>query len=76
MFCGLITIVGRSMLSKLVHKDEVGKIYSFLASGEAAIPLIASPIYNLLYSATLDSFPGAVYVLTSSLDFLILLSFM
>lgn len=75
MFCGLITIVARSMISKLVSKDEVGKIYSFLASGEAAIPLIAVPIYNFIYAESFESFPGAIYMFSTCINFFIFFSF-
>jgi len=64
------------MISKLVHKDEVGKIYSFVASGEAAIPLFAAPFYNTIYAATETSAPGAGYMVTTFLNGFIVISFM
>jgi PCFT/HCP family folate transporter-like MFS transporter 1/3 len=76
MFCGLISIMIRSMISKLVSKDEVGKVFSFVASGEATMPLIAAPLYNLVYSCTVSTYPGTVYVMSSGFNLLILIAFM
>lgn len=34
MFAGLISIVIRAMLSKIVAKEEIAKVFTFLACGE------------------------------------------
>ena len=76
MFCGMITIVIRSMLSKIVSRDELGKIYSFLACGEATMPVIAAPLFNTLFSATVLRFVPAVYVLCAVFNSIIVVSFL
>ena len=58
----LSAIVIRSILSKVVVKSELGKIFSMVASLEAAVPLFAAPIFTFVYNHTLDSFPGAVFL--------------
>jgi len=63
----LASIVIRSILSKCVSKSELGKVYSVLASLEAAVPLFASPLFTFVYSATLESFLGAVFILQAGL---------
>jgi len=62
-------IVIRSMLSKCVNKSDLGKIYSLLASLEAAVPLFASPLFTVVYNSTLDIFPGAVFLVQAGIFF-------
>lgn len=68
-----IGVVIRSMLSKLVLSDELSHVYSVLASFESLVPLISTSTYNLIYKATIDSFPGCVFVVFSSLLFVLLI---
>ena len=51
----------RAIVSKLVDGDEVGKIFSVVATLESAIPIFASPAYSNLFAATIATFPGAIY---------------
>ena len=60
-------IVIRSLLSKCVSPAELGKIFSLLASLEAAVPLFAAPLFSLVYTATLDSWPGAVFAVQAGI---------
>lgn len=50
-----------------------GHVYSVLASLESTVPLICTPTYNLIYEATIDVFPGCVFVVAASLNFVVLL---
>ena len=52
------SIVIRSMLSKCVSKAELGKIFSLLASLEAAVPLFAAPLFTFVYTHTLETWTG------------------
>ena len=52
------SIVIRSMLSKCVSKAELGKIFSLLASLEAAVPLFAAPLFTFVYTNTLETWTG------------------
>jgi PCFT/HCP family folate transporter-like MFS transporter 1/3 len=61
------SIVIRSMLSKCVNKSDLGKIYSLLASLEAAVPLFAAPLFTIVYTSTLDTFPGSVFLVQAAL---------
>jgi len=56
------SIVIRSMLSKCVTKAELGKIFSLLASLEALVPLVSAPLFTLIYTTTLDTWSGAVFL--------------
>ena len=57
----------RSMLSKTSDsKTNGGALFSLLASITALVPLISSPIIAWLYSSTLDTFPGTIFLVTAA----------
>ncbi|XP_071441290.1 probable peptidoglycan muropeptide transporter SLC46 [Hetaerina americana] len=62
--------VSRSILSKSVPQDELGKVFSLTASLEALTPLASSPLYTLLYNKTLHAFPGAFFILSAGIFFI------
>jgi len=64
---GQSSMVIRSLLSKLVTKSDLGKVYSMLGCLENIIPLIFSPILTFTYNHTLNTFPGAVYAVSASI---------
>ena len=43
----------RSLMSKCIKEDEVGKMFSLLAIIAALAPLVANPIFRQLYNHTL-----------------------
>ncbi|XP_052744626.1 proton-coupled folate transporter-like [Bicyclus anynana] len=53
----------RSLGTKVVIPEKVGKMCSLIGFVEAVVPVAYTPIYSKLYSRTLDSFPGAFYLL-------------
>ncbi|CAH2042400.1 unnamed protein product, partial [Iphiclides podalirius] len=53
----------RSLGTKVVDQDKVGKMCSLIGFVEAIIPVIYSPLYSKVYSLTLDTFSGAFYLL-------------
>jgi PCFT/HCP family folate transporter-like MFS transporter 1/3 len=59
--------VVRSLLSKCVSMHEIGKVFSILAVIAALAPVAGNPIFRQLYNATIDTFPGAIFTLGSSL---------
>jgi len=61
------SIVIRSMLSKCVTKAELGKIFSLLASLEAAVPLFAAPLFTYVYTHTLETWTGAVFIVQAGI---------
>lgn len=66
----------RSMATKLVSKDELGKVNSLFGVAEALMPVVYAPMYSTLYAATLKVFPGAFYVLGSAITVLAVLIFL
>ncbi|XP_031763048.2 solute carrier family 46 member 3-like isoform X2 [Galleria mellonella] len=67
IFNGTSFIAMRSMVSKLVERDELGKVNSFFGLAEAMMPLVYAPMYTTVYTATIKSFPGAFFLLGGGL---------
>lgn len=63
MLNGTSFIAMRSIVSKLVTPDELGKINSLFGVCEALMPLAYGPMYSLVYSSTIDHVPGAFFLL-------------
>ena len=57
----------RSLFTRCVKPDEVGKIFSAVAIIAAIAPLISNVILRKLYNATIDVFPQAFLVLAGVL---------
>ncbi|KAG6464545.1 hypothetical protein O3G_MSEX014585 [Manduca sexta] len=57
----------RSIASKLVNPDEVGKTSSLISISEALVPVIYSPVYSFVYDRTLTTFSGAFYLISAGL---------
>ena len=55
----VITVTIRSQSTKEVDKEEIGRIFSVVALGQALVPLIANPMFGGIYKATLDYFEGS-----------------
>ncbi|CAL4119966.1 unnamed protein product [Meganyctiphanes norvegica] len=53
----------RSALTKFVPSNEIGSIYATLAIFETLLPLITEPIETFVYNASLDIFPGMIFLL-------------
>lgn len=58
----------RTIFTLCVDQHEIGKIYAAVGIIAALAPGAASPIFNLLYNKTLDTFPGAYIILTASVS--------
>ena len=56
----------RSMLTKNVNPDEVGKVFSVVATFQALLPFMAGPAYNDLYKYTVSYLPQVwIYLVIS-----------
>ncbi|KAJ2947157.1 hypothetical protein O0L34_g16515 [Tuta absoluta] len=60
---GTSFIAMRSIATKLVSGEELGKINSLFGLAEAMMPLVYGPLYSQVYIATLNILPGAVFLL-------------
>ncbi|XP_050308305.1 proton-coupled folate transporter-like isoform X2 [Anthonomus grandis grandis] len=60
---GTSFIAMRSIASKLVPSDELGKLNSLFGACEALMPLLYGPMYSATYAATINTMPGAFFIL-------------
>ncbi|KAG7299696.1 hypothetical protein JYU34_016693 [Plutella xylostella] len=72
---GTILIAARSMLSKLVEPDDFGKVNSIFSLTENAMQLVYIPLYTRVYTATMQWFPGFMFLMTGGLMVPILIVF-
>ncbi|KAL3199334.1 hypothetical protein MRX96_013988 [Rhipicephalus microplus] len=63
---GLPTFLGqvgmRTHLSKLVAPDEVGKVFSLLASFESVVPIIGEVLLTTIFNQSIGFLPGMPYL--------------
>jgi hypothetical protein len=59
------------MLTKVVPKTELGKVFSLLSSLESAVPLIISPLIVNIYKSTIDHFAGTIFIVFSAISLLV-----
>ncbi|XP_072397415.1 probable peptidoglycan muropeptide transporter SLC46 [Diabrotica undecimpunctata] len=64
VFGALFAPVLRSIGSKLVSTDELGKFHSLFSIVETLSPLIFSPIHSKVYAMTINKNPGSYYLVT------------
>ncbi|KAF2884244.1 hypothetical protein ILUMI_21936 [Ignelater luminosus] len=76
MLNGTSFIALRSIISKLVSPDELGKINSLFGVSEALMPLVYGPMYSLVYKWTINVVPGAFYLFGGVLTFPAILIFL
>jgi len=61
------TTLFRSLITKCVDPDEVGKIFSIVGAFQAFLPFASSPLFGFLYRATVSTFPAAFLFLVAAL---------
>lgn len=64
-FCSLGSIVNsvsRSMVSKLVPSEELGKTFALLALLDSVVPLISSVVFSQTYNLSLETFSELIFV--------------
>lgn len=59
---GTSLIAMRSIASKLVSNDELGKVNSLFGVAESLVPLVYAPLYAKIYTATLSILPGTFFL--------------
>lgn len=59
---GTSFIAMRSIASKLVPTDELGKVNSLFGVCESLMPLVYGPMYSAIYAATMKTFPGTFFL--------------
>ncbi|XP_015795633.1 uncharacterized protein LOC107372004 [Tetranychus urticae] len=66
-FAAVIPLADRSIISRMIHKDEIGQVYAFSSAIGGFSPTIASVFYSKVFTATLDYNPGLVYIIAGLL---------
>lgn len=66
----------RSLLSKIIPHAEIGQIFAFGISLESLIAMTAGPMYTIIYTNSINVFPGAFVLIPFSLHIINLLLFM
>lgn len=67
IFSGTSFTAMRSIATKLVERDELGKVNSLFGAAEALMPLIYIPMYAGFYKVTIATFPGAFFLIGGAL---------
>ena len=67
------TTVIRSLITKIIHPDEVGRVFSVVAIFIAILPFIGSPMFGLLYKNTVATQPNAFIFLITGIKGLVFL---
>jgi len=62
----------RSTLTKIVGSEDVGKVFAAVGSLQALMGF-ASPIFNIIYINTLDTYVGLVYLIAAGIDAFLLI---
>lgn len=69
-FAGVIFVADRTIISRMINRDEIGQVYAFSSAIGGFTPTISSIFYTKVFTSTLDYNPGIVYIL-SGLIFII-----
>lgn len=60
-FISIRALVLKSILSKYVESDELGRSFSIIAIVEAIGKLVFVSLYSIVYENTLETWPAAFY---------------
>ncbi|ROT69738.1 Proton-coupled folate transporter [Penaeus vannamei] len=71
-----LVIAIRSMSTKLVSKEEKGRISAVMAATNGLMPMVAYAAYSPIYYTTVDTLPAAQFFFGASLNVLIIIIFM
>ncbi|XP_064099680.1 probable peptidoglycan muropeptide transporter SLC46 [Macrobrachium nipponense] len=69
------SIAIRSMLSKFVTGDELGKVSAVMGALDGVMPMISFSLYTSVYHATVHTFPGAQFFFGASANILMTVFF-
>ena len=73
-FNSVITVIIRSLCTKMVDEDEKGRVFAVVALGQALVPIVVGPALGAIYQATLGTFAGAYMLVVVGLLLIAFLS--
>lgn len=62
---GGVSPMARTLVTKIVVAEELGKMFAFMVPLEIFAGTVVTPIYTLVYNATIDSLPSAYNFVTA-----------
>lgn len=65
VLAGGINPMLRTLMSKLVPPEEMGKLFALIVPLEILTSIAVSPIYTIVYNSTIDVLPSAYNFLTA-----------
>ncbi|KAH7636323.1 hypothetical protein HUG17_10293 [Dermatophagoides farinae] len=67
---GLSAVVLKTKISKLIPKDEVGKIFSVISTIESLVPFLGTLIFSTIFSASVSTYPTLIYHVSAAMTLL------
>ncbi|XP_049818956.1 proton-coupled folate transporter isoform X2 [Aethina tumida] len=64
---GVLSPMTRSLVSKLVPAEEIGKIFGMIITSESLFGILGSPIYTLIYNSTIKKDPSIFCFVTAGI---------
>lgn len=62
LFFPTLAVALKSIIGRYVESDELGKVFSILGIMDAIDGFVFPTVYSIIYIHTLDSFPGAIFL--------------
>jgi uncharacterized membrane protein len=75
LFVSTKAIAIKSIISKIIDTNELGKMYSVLGLLDSVVTIIFPPLYSFVYRYTVTVFIGAIYFLSEFFFLLTLVMF-
>ncbi|GIY53677.1 proton-coupled folate transporter [Caerostris extrusa] len=57
-------------ISKVVSNDDLGKVFSFVATAESLLPVLTTVLISQIFNAFLNIYPGMPYIILAVCLFL------
>ena len=64
---GIASIGTRSYMVKIVGRDEIGKVMSFVSTLDQIVPVISSTMFTYIFKYTIETYPGTIFEVTALL---------
>ncbi|XP_059607645.1 probable peptidoglycan muropeptide transporter SLC46 [Phlebotomus argentipes] len=68
--------MGRAVISNVTPASEIGKVFSLVTALESVSPIGSAPLYTIIYTSTIDTFPSAFNAVSTGGVFLCFLTMM
>ncbi|GBM78477.1 hypothetical protein AVEN_247733-1 [Araneus ventricosus] len=60
---GCASLAGRSRISKVVSNEDIGKVFSFVATAESLLPVLTTVLISQVFTAFLEIYPAMPYII-------------